>query len=276
MAWKKTARQVEKKVFGSGGAKRRYGIGKGKGGIKIDAIAKDLMMIKSRLNVEKKEKREVEITAGTVGQVFNDLNGYWFQDITPSLGQGTGADERVGNSLKMTGCNLNFQFMGQSQTLTGRKIKIGLYRVRDPSLGPSDYSSDITTDVLDANPLTGLLDYNAAKAYRNSKNDGIACIREKTVYIPKVEVLDRSGGNSADYDFEKAYKTLNFPVKLNDLIRYEQDNDNLPNGFRYVILVRADCGNSGTTGSNIQNIPVTFGSSGVTFRMGQRWWYVDN
>lgn len=277
MAWKKTARQVEKKVFGSGGAKRRYGIGKGKGGIKIDAIAKDLMMLKSRLNSEKKEKREVEITTGKVGQVFNDFSGYWYQDITPTLGQGTGADERVGNSLKMTGCNLNFQFIGQDRCVTGRKIKIGLYRVRDPSLGPTDISSDIVTDVFDSNPLTGLFDYNAAKAYRNSKNDGVACIREKTVYLPKVEIVNYSGGSGlADNDYEKAYKTLNFPVKLNDLLRYEQDNDNLPNGFRYVIVVRADCGNSGTANSNIQNIPVVADNTGVTFRMGQRWWYVDN
>jgi len=276
MAWKKTARQVEKKVFGTGGFKRRYGIGKGKGGIKLATIAKDLEMVKSRLNAEKKEKREVEITSGTVGQVFGDLNGYWFQDITPILGQGTGADERVGNSLKMTGCNLNFQFMGQTNTLTGRKLKIGLYRVRDPSLGPSDASTDITYDVFDSNPLTGLADYNASRAYRNSKNDGIACIREKTVYLPKVEILNRGGTDAANQDVEKAYKTLNFPVKLNDLFRYEQDNDNLPNGFRYVILVRVDCGNSGSSTSNIQNIPVTTGHSGVTFRMGQRWWYVDN
>lgn len=275
MAWKKTARQVEKKVFGSGGAKRRYGIGKGKGGIKIDAIAKDLMMIKSRLNSEKKEKREVEITSGKVGQVINDFSGYWFQDITPTLGQGTGADERVGNSLKMTGCNLNFQFIGQQNTFTGRKIKIGLYRVRDPSLGPTDGSADIVTDVFDSNPLTGLFDYNAARAYRNSKNDGIACIREKTVYLPKIQQLGVAT-DRANLDYEKAYKTLNFPVKLNDLLRYEQDNDNLPNGFRYVIVVRCDVGNSGSTQSNIQNIPVTTGASGVDFRMGQRWWYVDN
>ena len=276
MAWKKTARQVEKKVFGTGGFKRRYGIGKGKGGIKLATIAKDLEMVKSRLNAEKKEKREVEITDGTVGQVNGDLNGYWFQDITPILGQGTGADERVGNSLKMTGCNLNFQFMGQKNALTGRKVKIGLYRVRDPGLGPTTSSNDVTADLFDSNPLTGLFDFNAAKAYRNSKNDGIACIREKTVYLPKVELLNRGGSDTANQDFEKAYKTLNFPVKLNDLLRYEQDNDNLPNGFRYVILVRADCGNTSAVQSNIQNIPVVTGDSGVTFRMGQRWWYVDN
>lgn len=276
MAYKKTARQIEKKVFGTGGFKRRYGIGKGKGGIKLATIAKDLEMVKNRLNSEKKEIREVEITNGTVGQVFGDLNGYWFQDITPQLAQGTGADERIGNSLKMTGCNLNFQFMGQKDTLTGRKIKIGLYRVRDPSLGPTDGCVDITTDVFDANPLTGLFDYNAAKAYRNSKNDGIVCIREKTIYLPKVDVLVRGGGGEADQDLERAYKTLNFPVKLNDMIRYEQDNDNLPNGFRYVILVRADAGNSSTVASNIQNIPITSPFTGVNVRMGQRWWYVDN
>jgi len=275
MAWKKTARQVEKKVFGTGGFKRRYGIGKGKGGIKLSTIAKDLEMVKSRLNAEKKEKREVEITSGKVGQVFNDLNGYWFQDITPTLGQGTGADERIGNSLKMTGVNLNFQFIGQSNTLTGRKIKIGLYRVRNPSLGPTDASTDITTDVFDSNPLTGLFDYNCARAYRNSKNDGIACIREKTVYLPKTQ-MGVGSSNLVEQDYERAYKTMNFPVKLNDLLRYEQDNDNLPNGFRYVIIVRADVGNTGPTQSNIQNIPVPTPNSGANFRMGQRWWYVDN
>ena len=129
-------------------------------------------MVKSRLNAEKKEIREVEITNGTVGQVSDDLNGYWFQDITPTLAQGTGADERVGNSLKMTGVNLNFQFIGQKNALTGRKLKIGLYRVRDPSLGPTDDSTDVTTDVFDSNPLTGLFDFNASRAYRNSKTDG--------------------------------------------------------------------------------------------------------
>jgi hypothetical protein len=273
MAYKKTARQIEKKVFGTGGFKRRYGIGKGKGGIKLSTIAKDLEMVKNRLNAEKKEKREVEITSASVGQVYTDLNGYWFQDITPTLGQGTGADERIGNSLKMTGCNLNFQFIGQQNCWQGRKLKIGLYKVRDPSLGPNDASADITQDVFDANPLTGLFDYDAARAYRNSKNDGIACIREKTVYLPKIEA---KRGDDIDLDFERAYKTLNFPVKLNDLLRYEQDNDNLPNGFRYVILIRADCGNSGPANSNIQNLPVATHSTGVQVRMGQRWWYVDN
>lgn len=273
MAWKKTARQVEKKVFGTGGFKRRYGIGKGKGGFKLATLAKDLEMVKSRLNVEKKEIREAEIVDGTVAQVQNNLNGYWFQDITPTIGQGTGVANRVGNSLKMTGCNLNFQLTGQARTLTGRKIKIGLYRVKDPSLGPTDGCVDIVQDVFDTNPLTGLYDANAAKAYRSAKNDGVTCIREKTVYLPKVQLIE---GPVIDNGYEVAYKTFNFPVKLTDILRYESNGDALPNGFRYVIVVRADCGNSGGVVSTIQNIPVTASQTGVVLRMGQRWWYVDN
>lgn len=275
MGWKSTGRKVEKKVFGSGGAKRRYGIGKGKGGIKIDAIAKDLMMIKSRLNVEKKEKKSAEILNATVGQVYNDGNGYWEQDITPVMLQGTSADERVGNSLKMTGCNLNFQLTGQLDCLTGRKLKIGLYRVKNSALAQNQRSAGIVTDVFDSNPLTGLFDVNATRGYRSGKTDGITCVREKTVYLPKLQFLAGTT-NYADQESERAYKTFGFPVKLNDLFRYEANDDDLPNGFRYVIVVRADCGNSGPTASNIQHLPMVAPNSGVRLRMGQQWWYVDN
>ena len=273
MAWKKTARQVEKKVFGTGGFKRRYGIGKGKGGFKLATLAKDLEMVKSRLNVEKKEVREAEIVSGSVGQVYDNINGYWFQDITPTIAQGVDSSDRVGNSLKMTGCNLNFQFIGQQRCFQGRKIKIGLYRVKDPSLGPTDGCVDVTSDLFDGNPLTGLFDYNASRGYRSGKNDGITLIREKTVYLPKTQMTT---DENATYDFERAYKTINMPIKLNDVIRYETSSDTLPNGYRYVILVRADAGNSGTVDSTIQNIPVVVRQTGVDLRMGQRWWYVDN
>lgn len=44
----------ERKVFGAGGFKSRYGVGKGRGGIKLARIGADLAKIKDQLNVEKK------------------------------------------------------------------------------------------------------------------------------------------------------------------------------------------------------------------------------
>ncbi len=51
---KKSIAYTKKKTFGSKGITGRYGIGKGKGGLNISNIVKDLAMVKSRLNVEVK------------------------------------------------------------------------------------------------------------------------------------------------------------------------------------------------------------------------------
>jgi len=48
------AKKVERKIFGPGGFKSRYGIGRGRGGIKLARMGADLEKIKDQLNVEKK------------------------------------------------------------------------------------------------------------------------------------------------------------------------------------------------------------------------------
>ena len=58
--------QFERKVFGAGGFKGRYGLGKGRGGIKLARIGADLRKIKDQLNVEKKSV-EVGFDDSTVG-----------------------------------------------------------------------------------------------------------------------------------------------------------------------------------------------------------------
>ena len=109
MGWKDTARKAERKVFGKGGAKRRYGIGKGKGGFKLMKLAQDLEMVKNRLNVEKKHK-DVDVATGSAGQVYENAEGAAIWDVTPNISQGTDSDERVGNSLKLTGMSFPIQF----------------------------------------------------------------------------------------------------------------------------------------------------------------------
>ena len=134
MGWKDTARKAERKVFGKGGAKRRYGIGKGKGGFKLLKLAQDLEMVKNRLNVEKKHK-DVDVITYTLGQVNQNSDGVFQVDVTPSISQGTDSDERVGNSLKLTGMSLPIQFAQQVNTLGDRKVRISLLRVRSADVG---------------------------------------------------------------------------------------------------------------------------------------------
>jgi len=60
------AKKVERKIFGPGGFKSRYGIGRGRGGIKLARMGADLEKIKDQLNVEKKSI-EVGFDDATVG-----------------------------------------------------------------------------------------------------------------------------------------------------------------------------------------------------------------
>lgn len=270
MGWKSTGREIERKVFGKGGAKRRYGIGKGKGGFKFAKLAADLEMVKSRLNVEKKHKDRDVITY-PVGQVNNNTDGALAMDITPVISQGTDSDERVGNSLKLTGISLPMSLTQMIENRGDRRVRITLLRVKAADNGVS--AQEALEQVWDVNPLTGLRDFNAPRAFRNSKNDGISVLRSMTCYIPAPAAASAEGNA---VDTECMVKNLRFSVKLQDILRFEQSSDTYPQGIRYVIVFQANAGNVNSSTNSTLDVPVTFKSTGLTLRLSQRNWWVDN
>lgn len=270
MAWKKVARQADKKVFGTGGFKRRYGIGKGKGGFKIAKLAADLEMVKNRLNVEKKHK-DVDVITYTCGQVSQNSDGIFQVDITPSISQGTDSDERVGNSLKLTGMSLPIQFSQQVNTLGDRKVRISVLRVKSADEGVT--GTEAVNQVWDTNPLTGVRDYDAPRAYRSSKNDGISVVRQMTCYI-KGPALE-TGSDGSISNREMNVKNLKFNLKLQDILRYAASGDATPDGVRYYLIIQCNAGNSSGTNSTL-DVPITDNSSGLQVRIAQRNWWVDN
>lgn len=70
----------------------------------MSRIAKDVMMIKSRLNVEKRFRLGDVQTANVAQMNFNAL-GFETHDLTPLWSQGLTESNRIGNSLKLTGFN---------------------------------------------------------------------------------------------------------------------------------------------------------------------------
>ncbi len=270
MGFRGNARYVEKKIFGTGGAKRRYGIGKGKGGFKLAKLAADLEMVKNRLNVEKKHK-DADVSTNTVGQVNQNNEGALYLDVTPSIAQGTDSDERVGNSLKLTGMTLPIQFAQQINTLGDRKVRISLIRCRAADNGTTRFEA--AEQIWDVNPLTGVRDYDSPRAYRNSKQDGLSILRQMTCYI-KGPALE-TGSTGAIGNREMNVKNIRFSVKLQDILRYASSGDALPDGIRYYLVIQADAGNKSGTNSTL-DVPVTDNSSGLQVRVAQRNWWVDN
>ncbi len=271
MGFRGNARHVEKKIFGTGGAKRRYGIGKGKGGFKLGKLVADLEMIKSRLNVEKKYK-DANLVTGHVGQVDVNANGIYMLDVTPSITQGIDSDERIGNSLKVTGLSFPFQFNGSSECISARKIRVMLFRVNSADNGVN--LTETITDYFDLNPITGIIDMNSPKAYRRATHDGIKLIRQKTYTLPAVHTTAVGGDDDVD-DREYSSFMAKFNVKCDDVLRYNQSSDTAPDGTRYYMFLMADKGNVGSSGSSLA-VPIQRVDTGVRFRVAQRTWWVDN
>jgi len=265
---KKTYMKAKKKAFGDRGVTGRYyRVGAVKG---LQNLAKDVEMIKSRLNVEKKHK-DVDVTTTTLGQVAQDADGSLQIDVTPSITQGIDGDERIGNSLKLTGMSIPIQFAQQVNTLGDRKVKVTLLRVKSADEGVT--GGEAMINVWDPNPLTLKRDYNAPRAYRNSKTDGISVVRQMSCYVkgPHLE----TGDSGAIGNREMNVKDLKFNVKLNDTIRYSSSGDALPDGIKYYLIFQCDAGNKSGSNSTL-DVPITDNSTGLQVRIAQRFWWVDN
>lgn len=265
---KKTYMKAKKKAYGERGVTGRYyRVGAVKG---LQNLAKDVEMIKSRLNVEKKYK-DADVATTSVGQVVGNSDGLVWYDVTPDITQGIDSDERIGNSLKLTGLTFPIQFSQQVSCFGARKVRVSLLRVTSADNGVD--GNDATGDYWDKNPISLCRDYNAPKAYRNQKTDGIKCVRTMTVFVP-APITDNATAGTVD-NTEVNSKSVRMSVKLEDIFRYNDSSATKPDGIRYFLVFQCDSGNRSSSNSTL-DVPVTTNSSGLVMRLAQRSWWVDN
>jgi hypothetical protein len=268
---KKAYMKGKKKAYGSKGVKGRYirpGFTKG-----MSNLIKDVEMIKGRLNVEKKHK-ETDVSTFTLGQVNGNVEGSEVKDITPLITGGIDSDERIGRSLKLTGLSFPISFTQQAKCLGDRKVRITLLRVRSADGGVSGQEARDT--VWDANPLTTMRDYDCPRSYRNSKNDGITIVRSMTCYVKGPQLNDATSAGAAIADYERQIKNVRFSVKLEDVLRYGNETDTIPEGIKYYLVFQCNAGNQAGTTTSTKDVAVKTVDSGLEVRLAQRSWWVDN
>ncbi|WP_445772286.1 hypothetical protein [Rheinheimera sp.] len=224
-------------------------------------IDKDVQMIKSRLNVEKKFK-DGSITSGTCAQVNVNSAGYYTSTLTPLISLGTGENDRIGGSLKLTGLHVQLQLQGQAQAYQARRFKCCIISSTDTSV------TNAINDLWDVNPLTGNVDYYSNRNYSNQPR---AHKILRTVYIrtPQKQII----ATTPDVAPSMVKK---FGVKMQQITRFE-GSSNTPKDMNYFLVMFADNGNShpSTTSSN-SGVLCPIANSGTEVQEYFRWWYVDN
>jgi hypothetical protein len=243
----------------------------------LASLARDVMIMKgltssvmAGLNTEKKYQ-DKDVFTGAFGQANGNANGIFMMDVTPAMPQGIGSAQRIGNSIKLTGLSFPVQFSGQSHTFTSRKIKMMLFRVSSANNGVT--LTDTISDYFDVNPLNGIIDYNSPKAYRSHKHDGIKLIRQKVYSLPAVPTTIVGNDDEVSAEERSGFSTK-FNVKLDDILRFNEDGHSFPDGTRYYMFFLADKGT--VTNASTLDIPIPSIDTGVQFRLSQRSWWVDN
>nr|APC94142.1 hypothetical protein [uncultured marine virus] len=87
---------------------------------KLQAQVKRLMRMR-----QEKKYAEKGVT-GVVGQVLINASGTLVQDVTPTIAQGDGEGQRIGNSITATGLVLKQQFQVQLFCISKRRLRTHL------------------------------------------------------------------------------------------------------------------------------------------------------
>ena len=174
------AKKFVKKTTKAAG--KRYGVSYGRRGLKmskssLSRIDKDVQMIKSRLNVEKKFKQG-SLTTGNIAQMNVNSPGYFTSTITPLISKGTGESDRIGGSLKLTGLHIQLQIAAQNDCYGARKFKCHIIKSTDSSV------TNAVSDLFDTNPLTNVIDYHSNRNYTNNPK-AHQVIRTQYMYLPQ-------------------------------------------------------------------------------------------
>lgn len=225
---------------------------------KVKRIAKDVAVVKRMLNAEKKDLTTT-VTLGTVGQVNVNGTGALFRDITPIIGQGTQANQRTGDSIKLCSAYLTFSFIEQGNFNGIGRYKIEIFKV----MGSPQTTGNISTNYYLADPISGVIDYNSH--------------RDPDFYGQYKRVYTRYVKFNSNYSGDTMNKSINIKLRLNHHIRYATGTNTVADG-QYMMVITGDNGNIGASNStlNAGTIPNVTANSGFYVNTNFQWYYFDN
>jgi len=238
-------------------AKKRY-VSK-KGNLRLGKIVRDVAMVKKLINVEK--KRFSSNYTGVLGQVNGAGGGAVMLDITPFITKGNDANQRNGNSIKMTGLYIQGQFLQQSAAIDRNTVSVELWCHKNKEVGMSLASTG--NEIYTNSPFSNQIDF-VSRRNQDYFSDYV-CLRKKMVRV----TADTFSGTNIVRN-----ATFSFPIKLNRHLRWS-DSNVLINGQIFLIM-RCQSGNASASTGSTANIPHQGINTGLTYALDQITYYVDN
>lgn len=225
MAWKKTAKNLIRK--GARFAKKRYTTKKG--GVRMGKIAKDVMMLKSVLNPEKKYKDSQVITTAT--NLYPD-DPFVSTFNMGAIAKGDDMNQRNGNSIKLSSIHFTAKII-QNGSASKVRTYYRFYFVQMKGAQPAVSRANICDKFLERSPLDATrTDFTCHRAMEHMTDFKIIGYISGSISSEQI-----SGYNEG--------KTITLHKKFQKHVRWDTSN-NIQEGEIYIIGI-AD---RGTDASN--------------------------
>jgi hypothetical protein len=223
---------------------------------KIDNVVKDVKMLKSLINVEKKTANKnnygsvINVAQYSNASGATATTGAQIIDITPTIAQGITNTTRNGNSIKLTTACFNLQAKQMLNTTNAVSCKYSIVMIPDNSNPSSE--ADILTQYYENNGFTGIVD-----SYSNRDSE----------FYTKFRVL-KSGTFRVSGDTlgsQNNVKQLKCPMKLGFHQKYNTDASTVTTKNRILLIVTGD---TGSVHGTLQ--------TGLSLQYSINYWYTDN
>lgn len=248
MALRKTIKSVAKRVYAKGkrAFKKRY---VKRGGPNVANIYKDVMMLKSLVNVEKKRFDTTSAGPLTIGQTAGvGVSGGVCVNVSPAIAEGITGSTRNGLSFKIVSCCLDMYF-NQSVNATNA-VKIKWYMIMKKDNGVDTTNAQAYAQFLEPNPFSNVIDYHSSRdpefftAYRVMKS-GVVNLQQDSITS------------------QIAYAQRKIPLKLNFHQKFNSDVSTITTKNKVFMIFVLDTGDAvALTGAQVQ--------------YNLRWYYTDN
>nr|UOF81079.1 capsid protein [Cressdnaviricota sp.]UOF81291.1 capsid protein [Cressdnaviricota sp.] len=259
---KKVGRAIRRRYLPKG-KKGKTSWGKG-----LKNLAKDVMVLKSMVNAEKKRFSIFSSdNSQLLGQINVNNSGHYIQDITPLPSQGAGNGQRNGSSIKLHSAMLKIQLQQMSATSSPISGRIYIIKV---------VGAPVTTAVAAG-------EFFEPNAWLAAQNPGSVildthCQRQQDFYKDyRVIASRRFYIKNDNISNQVMIKDINIPIRFKGHhVKFNGDTQSVTNGQLMALFV-ADSGNiSAGANSTLLGISQTAFLTGLFVRYDYQYYYYDN
>lgn len=232
----------------------------------VKTLNKEVKSLKKMVRMTRPEKKHLEEYATSqrsFGQFNNTVSGHDTYEITPSIAQGTSANNRIGKQVNLSSMSVRFQFYQQTNTVGNRLIHMYIIQIKGTQ--GFDVSEFLRyNQFFSANNVgTQIYDTNCSRNQAYYKTFRV--IAHRKCYLKQDSATSQT-----------VVKNYSLGLKFKKPLRLEYSGSgSTVDQDRIQLLLLTDAGNKGNTNQIFNGVVTNTSFTGIAYNVNFDYYYYD-